>query len=120
MCRDIMEYADDKNPNDIYGLTPLHQAAENGHLSICQLIVENVDDKNRLACHFQPILKKGPISFFLRLYHEFVNHTYLINSKRQHRKNNTAKAKNNRMLCSLAQSKAKNNRMLSSLAQSKC
>ena len=31
---------------DCNGWTPLHCAAENGHLSVCKLIVENVDDKN--------------------------------------------------------------------------
>ena len=46
MCKQIMEYIDDKNPKDGAGSTPLHRAAENGHLSVCQLIVENVDDKN--------------------------------------------------------------------------
>ena len=28
------------------GWTPLHEAAWKGHLSVCQLIVDNVDDKN--------------------------------------------------------------------------
>ena len=28
------------------GDTPLHNAAENGHFEICQLIIENVTDKN--------------------------------------------------------------------------
>ena len=40
-----MENIDDKNPKDRFGWTPLHMAARNGHLSVCQLIVENVDDK---------------------------------------------------------------------------
>ena len=46
VCQDIVEYADDKNPEDWDGHTPLHEAAKNGHFSICQLILENVDDKN--------------------------------------------------------------------------
>ena len=28
------------------GNTPLHQAAKNGHLLLCELIIDNVDDKN--------------------------------------------------------------------------
>ena len=62
----IMENVDNKNPiNSItdemrwkymkrrdvyelgsYGITPLHLAAKNGHLSVCKLIIENVFDKN--------------------------------------------------------------------------
>ena len=36
----------DMNPaaNDVY--TPLHLAAENGHTSVCQLIIDNVQEKN--------------------------------------------------------------------------
>ena len=32
----------DKNPKDKEGMTPLHFAAENGHLSICQLLLEKI------------------------------------------------------------------------------
>ena len=32
--------------NDLHGVTPLHWAAGNGHLSVFQLIVDNVNDKN--------------------------------------------------------------------------
>ena len=62
----IMENVDNKNPinsitdemrwkymkrRDVYelgshGITPLHLAAKNGHLSVCKLIIENVFDKN--------------------------------------------------------------------------
>ena len=38
--------ADDKNPADNRGVTPLHKAAESGHLEICRLITEHVPDKN--------------------------------------------------------------------------
>ena len=34
------------NPKDDYGKTPLHYAAENGHLGVCQLILEKVHEKN--------------------------------------------------------------------------
>ena len=36
----------EKNPYNLFGHTPLHFAAQNGHLSICQLIIEHFDDKN--------------------------------------------------------------------------
>jgi ankyrin repeat protein len=35
-----------KNPKDQNGVTLLHQAAENGYESICQLIVDNTEDSN--------------------------------------------------------------------------
>ena len=38
----------DKNPKDFAGTTPLHVAAENGDLKLCELIVENVTDKSPL------------------------------------------------------------------------
>ena len=41
-----MAKVDDKNPKDNNGETPLHYAAENGHLAVCQYIMEEVDDKN--------------------------------------------------------------------------
>ena len=34
------------NPKGKYGITLLHSAAENGHSEVCQLILENVQDKN--------------------------------------------------------------------------
>ena len=36
----------DKNPKDRDDLTPLHLAAENGHIAICQFILNNVVYKN--------------------------------------------------------------------------
>ena len=42
----LVENVEDKNPKDNFGFTPLHEAAMNGRLSLCQLIVVNVDDKN--------------------------------------------------------------------------
>ena len=43
-----MDCVEDKNPKDLNGETPLHRAAESGHLDICKLILENpsVKDKN--------------------------------------------------------------------------
>ena len=39
-----METALDKNPCNNTGRTPLHSAAQYGHLEICQLICENIVD----------------------------------------------------------------------------
>ena len=39
-------YNINKNPDDYIGITPLHLAAEYGHLEVCKWIVENVKDKN--------------------------------------------------------------------------
>ena len=36
----------DKNPARNDGYTPLHVAAKNGHLEICNLIIDSVNDKN--------------------------------------------------------------------------
>ena len=36
----------DKNPRDEIGWTPLHAAATKGHLDICQLIAERIEDNN--------------------------------------------------------------------------
>ena len=38
--------AEDKNPANIDGRTPLHIAARCGLINICKLIVENTKDKN--------------------------------------------------------------------------
>ena len=38
---------DEKNPCDIWGVTPIHLAAENGHLEIVQYLMKYLtDDKN--------------------------------------------------------------------------
>jgi ankyrin repeat protein len=36
----------EKNPDNVNGWTPLHLAAKAGHLKVCQLIIDNVADKN--------------------------------------------------------------------------
>ena len=36
----------DKNPKDRDDLTPLHLAAESGHIAICEFILNNVVYKN--------------------------------------------------------------------------
>ena len=40
-CSDTVLSAGDQG-----GLTPLHEAAGNGHLSLCKFIMENLEDKN--------------------------------------------------------------------------
>ena len=41
-----IDQLDDKNPKDIEGWTPLHEAAQEGHRKIYDLIRENVEDKD--------------------------------------------------------------------------
>ena len=41
-----MESCKHKNPGNLDGNTPLHMAALNGHLDICEAILENIDEKN--------------------------------------------------------------------------
>ena len=36
----------EKNPKDIFGITPHHSAAIKGHLEICKFIIKNVEQKN--------------------------------------------------------------------------
>ena len=35
-----------KNPRDKCGMTPLHMAAQKGHLEVCKMIMECLEDKN--------------------------------------------------------------------------
>ena len=41
-----MEKLEDKNPKNNTGKTPLHFAAQEGHLAVCQFIIEKVEEKN--------------------------------------------------------------------------
>ena len=43
MCKLILENVDEKNPKCLDGISPLHVAAENGHLAICELIMNNLE-----------------------------------------------------------------------------
>ena len=40
-----MENLDDKNPRDGSGKTPLHEAAQNGHVELFEYIMDKVDEK---------------------------------------------------------------------------
>jgi len=43
----VCRFVDEKNPCDIWGVTPIHLAAENGHLEIVQYLMKYLtDDKN--------------------------------------------------------------------------
>ena len=42
----ILSSIDEKNPTDMMGGTPLHEAADNGHLEIVKLIMGHVKNKN--------------------------------------------------------------------------
>ena len=46
LCKQILKYAEDKNPRDLFKRTPLHMAAKEGHFLICELIIHNVLMKN--------------------------------------------------------------------------
>ena len=41
-----MDSLEDKNPGDNHGVTPLHFAAESGHLKVCEVIMKSLQDKN--------------------------------------------------------------------------
>ena len=46
VCKLIIESANEKNPKDSFGRTPLHLAAMHGHFEICQLILDQIDNKS--------------------------------------------------------------------------
>ena len=54
ICQLIVRYAEDKNPPNSLGVTPLHTAAEKGHFEIFQLILQNAQDKNPMSRHQPP------------------------------------------------------------------
>ena len=46
VCELILETIVNKNPCDVEGLTPLHLAAQNGHIEIYKLIAKDLHNKN--------------------------------------------------------------------------
>ena len=42
VCKFIMANSDDKNPENMYGVTPLHLSAERGYLDIWKFIIKNL------------------------------------------------------------------------------
>ena len=55
-----------KNPKDQNGVTLLHQAAENGYKSICQLIVDNTEGFLDLR-KSRPTARVGAITYIFAL-----------------------------------------------------
>ena len=51
LCKQILKYAEHKNPIDLFKRTPLHMAAKEGHFLICELIIHNVQLKNSAGLH---------------------------------------------------------------------
>ena len=49
MCRLLIEKIKEKNLGDEYGRTPLHYAAESGHLRVFKLIAGHVNNKQPLS-----------------------------------------------------------------------
>ena len=45
----ILENVEDKNPGDITGWTPLHEATKRGLTEVCELISDNVPDRNPMT-----------------------------------------------------------------------
>ena len=41
----MVTFAENKNPADAIGETPLHYAAMSGHLDVCRLLLENCGDQ---------------------------------------------------------------------------
>ena len=41
-----MNHINEKNPPNDEGVTPLHLAAENGHLNVCEYIMMRIEEKN--------------------------------------------------------------------------
>ena len=46
VCKFIVNYLEDKNPIDNFGLTPFHYAAKNGHANVCVVLMRNLLNKN--------------------------------------------------------------------------
>ena len=62
----------DKNPADKGGFTPLHLASRKGHLTICNIILENVADMNppdiRRQTPLHEAAARGHLSIFQLLF----------------------------------------------------
>ena len=68
----------ERNPKDNLGETPLHFAAQNGHLSVCQLIINNIKVSNNICCCSKMILwnakveKNSKVTLILLLRYLFI------------------------------------------------
>ena len=57
LYQQIMDNTEDKNPKNNFGDTPFHMAAINGHLEVCQMLLETPImcwAKNSRLNHWQP------------------------------------------------------------------
>jgi ankyrin repeat protein len=56
-----------KNPKDRHGWTPLHSAAQNGHLRVCKLILSNILESKEYSMNFirNPSGNHGNNPFYL-------------------------------------------------------
>ena len=59
MCRLLLEHVSEKNPGDRNGETPLHKAAQGGHLEVCKLFYENIELKSPVNRYGQTPLHKA-------------------------------------------------------------
>jgi ankyrin repeat protein len=48
ICKYLVNKIDDKNPSDMNGWTPLHDAALEGSEKVCRLIMNKVENKRPL------------------------------------------------------------------------
>jgi ankyrin repeat protein len=59
MCKLIIEKVEDKNPQDINGVTPYHIAAAVDDVKLCRILMENLIDKNPKDHYNQTPLDKA-------------------------------------------------------------
>ena len=71
-----------KNPRTDGGYTPLHIAARNGHLRICRIILEEVDDKNPVANDGLTPLYLAATNKHLEIFNIIYENVSTINSKK--------------------------------------
>ena len=47
--QNMLKYVTNKNPKNLFGITPLHKAADLGNFMKCKLIIDNIEEKNPAA-----------------------------------------------------------------------
>ena len=70
-----MDKIKDKNPADLKGRTPLHIAAKNGYLAVCELILDELEDRNN---HVNPKVNQSSSSVYS--FSTFLTLTFLTKS----------------------------------------
>ena len=66
------QYTFNKNPRDQHGWTPLHFAAQNGHLRVCKLIWSNFSQSNAYSCDPYDNFGNTPFKLATQFGHEEV------------------------------------------------